>query len=99
MIYHGATPRKFEPDRWRSTTDAGAPRKHMTDESGLPVPSINDLSARFPHPLEQKPTPRDLANDLALLNHAAHLAGDDVFFVTADVADYFPHLSLAPTEY
>eukprot|EP00965_Chrysotila_dentata_P165475 5464632-Pleurochrysis_carterae.AAC.1 len=22
MICHGATPRKFEPDRWRSTTDA-----------------------------------------------------------------------------
>eukprot|EP00965_Chrysotila_dentata_P157795 5212355-Pleurochrysis_carterae.AAC.1 len=50
----------------------------MTDESGLQVPSINDLSAQFPHPLEQKPTPRDLANDLAVLNHTAHLAGDDV---------------------
>eukprot|EP00965_Chrysotila_dentata_P258431 6213216-Pleurochrysis_carterae.AAC.1 len=35
----------------------------------------------------------------SLLNHAAHLAGDDVFIVTDDVADYFPHLSLAPTEY
>eukprot|EP00965_Chrysotila_dentata_P148451 4901261-Pleurochrysis_carterae.AAC.1 len=71
----------------------------MPDESGLPVPSINHLSAQFPHPLEQKPTPRDLANDLAVLNHAGHLAGDDVFIVTDDVADYFPHLSLAPTEY
>eukprot|EP00965_Chrysotila_dentata_P134742 4456915-Pleurochrysis_carterae.AAC.1 len=90
MICHGATPRKFEPDRWRSTTDAGAPRKRLVDETGFPVPSINDLSGQFPHPLEQKPTPRDLANDLALLSHAAHLAGDDVFIVTDDVADYFP---------
>eukprot|EP00965_Chrysotila_dentata_P165493 5465145-Pleurochrysis_carterae.AAC.1 len=79
MICHGAMPRKFEADRWRSTTDVEAPQKHMTDESGLPVPSINDLLAQFSYPLEQKPTPRDLANDLALLNHAAHLAGDDVF--------------------
>eukprot|EP00965_Chrysotila_dentata_P263265 6214798-Pleurochrysis_carterae.AAC.4 len=34
-----------------------------------------------------------------MLNYAAHLAGDDVFIVTDDVADYFPHLSLATTEY
>eukprot|EP00965_Chrysotila_dentata_P148109 4889196-Pleurochrysis_carterae.AAC.1 len=99
MTCHGATPRKFEPHRWRSTTDAGAPLKPLTDDSGIVVPSINDLSRKFPHPLEQKPTPRDLANDLALLNHAAHLANDDVFIVTDNVADFFPHLSLAPTEY
>eukprot|EP00965_Chrysotila_dentata_P261425 6214248-Pleurochrysis_carterae.AAC.2 len=43
--------------------------------------------------------PRELANDLALLNHAAHLDNNNVFIVTDDVADYFPHLSLAPTEY
>eukprot|EP00965_Chrysotila_dentata_P164826 5442365-Pleurochrysis_carterae.AAC.1 len=71
----------------------------MTDESGLPVPSINDLSVQFPHPIEQKSNPRDLANDLAVLIHAAHLAGEDVFIVTDDVADYFLNLSLAPTEY
>eukprot|EP00965_Chrysotila_dentata_P126907 4197490-Pleurochrysis_carterae.AAC.1 len=90
-------PRKYEPDRWRSTTDAGAPRKKLVDDSGLLVPSVNDLSRLFPHLLELKLTPRDLANDLALLNHWAHLADDDVFVVTNDVADYFPHLSLAPT--
>eukprot|EP00965_Chrysotila_dentata_P143554 4743291-Pleurochrysis_carterae.AAC.1 len=72
MICHGATPRQFEFERWRLTTDAGALRKRLTDESGLQVPSIKDLSGQFPHPLEQKPTPRNLANDLALLNHAAH---------------------------
>eukprot|EP00965_Chrysotila_dentata_P093204 3078871-Pleurochrysis_carterae.AAC.1 len=100
MICHGADPRKFEPDRWRSTTVAGAPRKRLADGSGVVVPSINELCSRqFPHPLEQRPAPRDLANDLAVLNHAARLAGDDVFLVTDDVADYFPHLSLAPTEY
>eukprot|EP00965_Chrysotila_dentata_P025769 855797-Pleurochrysis_carterae.AAC.2 len=45
MICHGATPRKYEPDRWRSTTDAGAPRKQqLVDDSGVLVPSINDLS-------------------------------------------------------
>eukprot|EP00965_Chrysotila_dentata_P206590 6183618-Pleurochrysis_carterae.AAC.2 len=91
--------RKFEPDRLRSTTDARAPRKRQTDGAGVPVPSINDLSGQFPHPLEQKRTPRDLANDLALLNHAAQLTGDDVFIVTDDVADYFPYLSLTPTDY
>eukprot|EP00965_Chrysotila_dentata_P143438 4739391-Pleurochrysis_carterae.AAC.1 len=36
MICHGATPRKFEPDRWRCTTGAGAPRKRLVDETGLP---------------------------------------------------------------
>eukprot|EP00965_Chrysotila_dentata_P244343 6205926-Pleurochrysis_carterae.AAC.1 len=45
------------------------------------------------------PAPRDLAKDLAVLNHAARLAKDDVFLVTDDVADFFPHRSLAPTEY
>eukprot|EP00965_Chrysotila_dentata_P207761 6184311-Pleurochrysis_carterae.AAC.2 len=99
MKCHGATPRQFEPDRWRSTTDAVAPRRRLTDESGLLIPSINDRLGQFPHPFEQKPTPRDLANDLALLNHAAYLSGDDVFIVTDDVADNFAHLSLAPTEY
>eukprot|EP00965_Chrysotila_dentata_P044313 1473307-Pleurochrysis_carterae.AAC.1 len=87
MICHGATPRKYEPDRWRSTTDAGAPRKRLIDDSGLPVPSINDVSRLFPLTPELKPPPRDLANDLALLtllNHAAHLADDDVFVVTDD---------------
>eukprot|EP00965_Chrysotila_dentata_P040369 1339661-Pleurochrysis_carterae.AAC.1 len=75
------------------------PCKRLTDKSGVAVLSINDLSWQFPHPLEQKPTHRDLANDLASLNHAAHLAGDDVFIVADDVADYFPNLSPAPTEY
>eukprot|EP00965_Chrysotila_dentata_P080766 2664827-Pleurochrysis_carterae.AAC.4 len=99
MICPKATPHKFEPDRWRSTTDAGAPRNHLADDSGV-VPSINDLSRQFSRPLEQKPTPRDLANDLAILNqHAVRLASDDVFLITDDVADYFPHISLAPTEY
>eukprot|EP00965_Chrysotila_dentata_P152292 5032697-Pleurochrysis_carterae.AAC.1 len=41
-ICHGATPRKFAPDRWRSTTDAGAPRKHLTDSPSPP-------SMIFPH--------------------------------------------------
>eukprot|EP00965_Chrysotila_dentata_P241916 6204567-Pleurochrysis_carterae.AAC.3 len=99
MICDGATPHKFEPNRWRSTTDGGAPRKRLTDESRFLVPCINDLLGQLPHPFEQKPTPRDLANDLALLSHAAHLASGDVFIVTDDVADYFPHLNLAPTEY
>eukprot|EP00965_Chrysotila_dentata_P002302 75225-Pleurochrysis_carterae.AAC.1 len=84
MICHGTIPRKFEPDRWRSTKDAGAPRKRLADGSGVVVPSINELLRQFPHPLEQKLAPRDLANDLAVLNHAARLAGDDVFLVTDD---------------
>eukprot|EP00965_Chrysotila_dentata_P032877 1096286-Pleurochrysis_carterae.AAC.1 len=79
------------------------PRSHpvqrLTDDSGVVVPSINNFSRQFPLPLEQKPAPRDLASDIAVLNHAARLAKVDVFFVTDDVADYFPHLSFAPTEY
>eukprot|EP00965_Chrysotila_dentata_P199712 6179542-Pleurochrysis_carterae.AAC.1 len=43
--------------------------------------------------------PRELANDLALLNHAARLANDDVFIVTDDLADYLPHRRLAPKKY
>eukprot|EP00965_Chrysotila_dentata_P006133 200484-Pleurochrysis_carterae.AAC.4 len=94
MIFYGGTPRKVETDRWRSTTDAGDPRKRLADGSGVPGPSIYHFSRHFPRQLDQKPTPRDLANDLALLSHAAHLANDDVFIVTDGVADYFPHLSL-----
>eukprot|EP00965_Chrysotila_dentata_P120802 3995465-Pleurochrysis_carterae.AAC.3 len=75
MICHGATPRRFEPDPWRSTTDAGAPCKRLIDDSGVPVPSINDLSRPFSRPLEQKLTPHDLANYLALLNHARAYSG------------------------
>eukprot|EP00965_Chrysotila_dentata_P198162 6178624-Pleurochrysis_carterae.AAC.4 len=96
-ICHGAMPRKFEPGRWRSSTDAGEPRKRLANESCVPVPSINDLSGQCPQSLKQKPTPHNLANDLALLNHAAYLADDNVFIVTDDTADYFLHLSLAPT--
>eukprot|EP00965_Chrysotila_dentata_P257239 6212821-Pleurochrysis_carterae.AAC.1 len=55
------------------------------------VPAINDLSGQLPQLLEQKFTPRDLANNLALLNHAGHLADDDVFIVIDDVADYLLH--------
>eukprot|EP00965_Chrysotila_dentata_P123314 4075570-Pleurochrysis_carterae.AAC.1 len=76
MIYRGAAPRKLQPDRWPSTTDDGAPSKSLPDESVVPVPSINNLSRQFPHPLAQRPTPRNLANQLALLDHVAHLAGE-----------------------
>ena len=31
----GATPRKYEPDRWRRTTEGGGPRKETLDEEGL----------------------------------------------------------------
>eukprot|EP00965_Chrysotila_dentata_P030807 1026565-Pleurochrysis_carterae.AAC.4 len=52
-------------------------------------PSMISRASSPRDPLEQKPTPRDLANDLAFLNHPARLANDAVF----------PHLSLAATEY
>jgi hypothetical protein len=52
----GGTPRKFEPDRWRRTTEGGGPRKHSTDRSGLAAWSLND-AARAYH------LPRHLASD------------------------------------
>ena len=40
----GSTPRKFEQDRDRRTTEGGGPRQRTTDMSGLPAISINDAS-------------------------------------------------------
>ena len=49
MNPQGAVARKLEPDRWRRTTDGGAPRRKphaqpLRDELGLEVLSINEAS-------------------------------------------------------
>ena len=65
---HGATPRKLEPDRWRSTTEGGFPRYELWDTEGVPVVSINDRSREYPHAPEYKPAPADFAQDVGVLN-------------------------------
>ena len=68
ILAHGATPRKLEPDRWRSTVEGGGPRYEMWDTEGVPVRSINERTAEYPHPPEIKPTPAEFAQDVAVLN-------------------------------
>ena len=46
----GSTARKLEPERDRRTTEGGAPRKDVSDVSGLQVISINEASEIFHMP-------------------------------------------------
>ena len=112
LLAHGSTPRKLEPDRYRSTTEGGAPRGEAYDTEGVPVRSINDRSREYPHPEERKPTPAAWAQDLAVLNSGtaqaitrctSSVASTErppglyaVFQGTDDVADYFMHIATAP---
>jgi len=112
ILAHGATARKLEPDRWRSTTEGGAPRNLLLDTEGVPVRSINERSREYPHPAEEKPTPAQGAQDVAVLNSGSaaamractdHASATErppgellVFIATDDVADYFMHLATRP---
>ena len=112
LLPHGATPRKLEPDRWRSTTEGGAPRHELYDTEGKPVRSINERSREYAHPQEVKPTPEQFAQDVAVLNSGSSGAIAkcttfsssterppgfySTFVATDDVADYFMHLATAP---
>jgi integrase len=103
ILGHGSTERKYEPNRHRSTTEAGAPRMDMFDTEGKPVISINERSRAYNHPPELKPTPAEFAQDIATLNsaiaHAREMCPSGlllVFIMTDDVADYFMHLATAP---
>ncbi|KAJ1627351.1 hypothetical protein T492DRAFT_842426 [Pavlovales sp. CCMP2436] len=42
LLPQGSTPRKFEPDRFRRTTDGGAPRRELLDGDGITVVSLNE---------------------------------------------------------
>ena len=112
ILAHGATARKLEPDRWRSTTEGGAPRNLLLDTEGVPVRSINERSREYPHPAEEKPTPAQGAQDIAVLDSGSaaamractdHASATErppgellVFIATDDVADYFMHLATRP---
>ena len=112
VLAHGATPRKLEPDRWRSTTEGGAPRKDTYDTEGVQVRSINDRSREYSHPPERKPAPAHMAQDVAVLNSGvasalrqctSHSSSTErppghffVYVGVDDVADYFMHLATAP---
>lgn len=101
----GGTPRKYE-DRWRRTSDASAPHTLLFDSDSVPVVALNVASSEprvvdgvsYPIPKEQKPTPRQVMRDLALLMHAATLTGEVVYLFTDDIKDYFNQLRLAPEE-
>ena len=105
ILSHGSTPRKLEPDRHRSTTEGGAPRCESYDTEGVPVRSINERSREYPHPPEVKPTPAQLAQDVAVLNSgvaAAQMAcpastGLATLLATDDAADYFMTLATHPS--
>jgi hypothetical protein len=94
-IPHGATPRKLEPDRWRSTTDAGAPRRLLLDSTGTAVPSLNEWSKRFDHPKECKDAPCDFGLDGTILHSIADPLGLPVLSFDDDVKDYYHHLPLS----
>ena len=97
-VAHGATPRVYE-NRWRSTTEAGGPRYLLLDPDGIAVPALNDLSREFGHPKEVKPTPAELAHDLAILSSGGAAARLPVYAASDDVKDYFQHLPLATSEH
>ena len=47
----GSTPRKYEPDRDRRTTEGGGPRKDTYDRSGLRALSINEAAKTYHMPM------------------------------------------------
>ena len=98
-LAHGAAGRVLEPDRWRSTTEAGGPRYILFDQDGVLVPALNELSKESGAPPEVKPRPDQLAHDVAILNSAAELIPDVVYMGTDDVKDFFQHLAIAPSEF
>ena len=102
----GSTPRKYE-DRWRRTTDGGAPRRDLLDSEGRDVTSLNNAANEDPRPdplappkwpKEAKPSMADAMHDTAILRSAADAAGEPVFCVTDDFADFFNQLALRPSE-
>ena len=102
----GCTPRKYEPWRYRRTSDVSAPHTLLFDSDSVPVVPIN-VAAVHPRwvdgvcyhvPKEHKPTPRQAMRDLTILLHSASLTGEHVYLFTDDIADYFNQFRLAPEE-
>ena len=137
-VPQGSTPRKYEPDRHRRTSDGGCPRKAAQDKAGVHAVSLNvaiglhsfehetdidtgdtadaSSSEQAPNPShecnkpshkrrkwlapEVKPQVQDKVWDDYILRHAALLIfHEPLNGWTDDVADYFNHIPLAPSEY
>jgi site-specific DNA-cytosine methylase len=105
----GSTSRKFEPDRWRRTTDGGAPRYLLFDSTGVEVTPLNVAAhgATGVKPIkaknssrwvkEIKPSIQELMLDLLVLLHAAlQVFFQPIFDGTDDAKDYFNQLQVAP---
>lgn len=127
LMPQGATPRKYE-DRWRRTTDGGAPRRTLIDSDGVEVIPLNVAASNddppLPHlqpgvqtqdspirrqptvaastlpkwPKEAKPGMGDVMHDAAILRSAADAAGEPLFVITDDFADFFNQLVLRASE-